>query len=298
MPARTDLTFLSAGVPCAAWLFTPEDAGERPHGIVVMGHGLGLTRRAGLERYARRFSEAGLAVLVFDYRGFGDSGGSPRETVHVRRQLADWRAAVATARSLPGVDPARVAVWGTSFAGGHVLRIAAEDPAIAAVVAQCPFTDGLASAARLWPGALLRLLPPLLDDLLRAATGRPPRMVAAAADPGTPALMTGGDARAGYEALTEDGTPPANRLAARSGLSILAYRPGTAARRIRVPLLVHLCREDALAPAGTSRRHVGRAADPHIVEAPVGHFEIYQGEHFDRTVTEQTAFLRRTLTAP
>ena len=99
-----------------------------------------------LPAYAERFRAAGYACLVFDYRCFGASGGEPRQLLDVERQLGDWRAALAYARGRDDLDRERLAVWGTSFGGGHALAIGAEDSGIAAVVAQCPFTDGISSA--------------------------------------------------------------------------------------------------------------------------------------------------------
>jgi dienelactone hydrolase len=141
---RRDVWFGSGGVRCAAWLYTPAgDGGRRP--LVIMAHGLGAVREWRLDAFAERFAEQGWMVLVFDYRHLGASEGSPRQLLDIGRQLDDWRAALAYGRSLPEVDPDRIAVWGTSFGGGHVLRIASEDHRLAAVVAQCPFTDGPAS---------------------------------------------------------------------------------------------------------------------------------------------------------
>ena len=74
-------------------------------------------REQRLDAFAERFAAAGLAALVFDYRHFGASEGEPRQLLDVKRQLTDWRSAVAYARGLAGVDGDRVAVWGTSFSG-------------------------------------------------------------------------------------------------------------------------------------------------------------------------------------
>ena len=139
--ARRDVEFSSNGVRCAAWLY------EGGPACVVMAHGFGGVRVARLDAYAERFAAAGYSVLVFDYRNFGDSGGEPRQLLSVAMQLDDWRAAVAYARSLDGVDPDRIALWGTSFSGGHVMVIAAEDARIAAAISQNPFVDGAAHAA-------------------------------------------------------------------------------------------------------------------------------------------------------
>ncbi|GAA3357793.1 alpha/beta hydrolase [Saccharopolyspora gregorii] len=141
---RRDVRFESGGRQCAAWLYTPAEAGG-PRPLVVMAHGLGAVREWRLDAFAERFAEQGWMVLVFDYRYLGASEGSPRQLLDIDDQLDDWRAALAFGRSLPGVDTDRIAVWGTSFGGGHALRIASEDHQLAAVVAQCPFTDGPAS---------------------------------------------------------------------------------------------------------------------------------------------------------
>ena len=115
---REDVSFEVDGARCAAWLYRPEAATS----IVVMAHGWTGVREQRLGAYAERFAAAGLAALVFDYRHFGASEGEPRQLLDIKRQLADWRAAVEFARRLPGIE--RVALWGSSFSGGHVLETA------------------------------------------------------------------------------------------------------------------------------------------------------------------------------
>src|SRR5665811_990625 len=148
-PNREDVEFSSGEDTCAAWLYTP--AGEGPHPAIVMGHGLGAVKEMRLDAYAERFQAAGYACLVFDYRHFGASAGRPRQLLDIKRQLADWAAALDWTRSRQGLDPARIVVWGTSFGGGHALLTAARNHDVAAAVAQCPFTDGPASAMAVNP---------------------------------------------------------------------------------------------------------------------------------------------------
>ena len=101
------VTFRSMGVPCSGWHF-PGVGGDfdGPDGrpVVVMGHGFGGTKDAGLQPFAERISAAGIDVLAFDYRGFGDSEGEPRQSISVKRQIQDYHAAIDAATSLPGVD--------------------------------------------------------------------------------------------------------------------------------------------------------------------------------------------------
>ncbi len=137
--SRKELTFASGHDTCAAW-FYPAAADKGPRPIIVMAHGLTGTRRDRLGSFAERFAAAGIAALVFDYRGFGDSTGEP-DLFEPSLQLEDWRAAIAFARSLPDIDPGRVATFGSSLGGGNALAAAAEDPKVAAVISQVPFLD-------------------------------------------------------------------------------------------------------------------------------------------------------------
>src|SRR3954468_2095834 len=170
---RDDVSFDVEGARVAAWLYRPEGSDA----CVVLAHGWTGVREQRLDAYAERFAQEGLAALVFDYRHFGASAGQPRQLLDIKRQLADWRAAVGYARGLEGIDPDRIAVWGTSFSGGHVIETAAADPRIAAVVSQVPFVDGLANLPRLGVGTALKMTREGLRDQLRALTGRPPHML-------------------------------------------------------------------------------------------------------------------------
>ena len=100
------ITFSSGGTDCDGWHFTGVgDAFAGPAGrpVVVMAHGLGGTKDSGLEPFATGLAEAGLDVLAFDYRGFGASGGEPRQRASMAGQVEDYRAAMTAAARLPGV---------------------------------------------------------------------------------------------------------------------------------------------------------------------------------------------------
>jgi len=133
---RQDVAFSSGDSTCAAWLYLPTGVASPP--VVILGHGLGATREMRLDAFAERFAQAGIASLAFTYRHFGDSGGQPRQLLSIKRQLADWDAAIAYVQALPDVDGARVAVWGSSFGGGHATTVASRHPELRAAVAQCP----------------------------------------------------------------------------------------------------------------------------------------------------------------
>lgn len=289
---RLDVQFSSQGQQCSAWLYLP--AGARPAPVIVMAHGLGGTREMRLDAFAERFCAAGYACLVFDYRHFGSSEGEPRQLLDVQKQLQDWKAAAAFARSRKEVDGRRLVLWGTSFSGGHVLSTAADDGQVTAVIAQCPFTDGLASALALNPLSSMRVTALALRDQIGAWLGAAPVMVETAGKPGATALMTAPDAL-DYLKLLPAGAEASfpNYVAARFGLQIIRYFPGRKTAKITCPVLFCVCETDSVAPAAATLRHARRAPQGEIKLYPEGHFDIYVGAAFERVVIDQIEFLQR-----
>lgn len=288
---RLDVEFQSGADLCRAWLYLPGCSASPP--VIVMGHGLGGTRDMRLDLFAERFQEAGYACLVFDYRHFGASGGFPRQLLDVRRQLQDWAAAVAFARCLPVVDGSRLVLWGTSFAGGHVVSVAAHDNQISAVVSQNPFADGLASALAVPLGTSVKLTIRALRDIFGSWFGSSPVMVPVAGKPGDTALMTAPDVWGGHRKMHAEDRPERNWVAARIGLKILLYRPGRQIGKVGCPILFCICEDDSVAPASTALGYARRAGRAEIWLSKAGHFDIYFDEEFERAVSAQIAFLSR-----
>lgn len=300
---RRDVAFLSAGVRCAGWHLTAAVdtfAADRGRPCVVMAHGFGGTRDTGLLAYAEGFAAAGFDVLLFDYRGFGDSDGSPRQLVSYRRQRADYLAAIAAARALPGVDPDRVALWGTSYSGGHVVPVAVQDGRIAAVLSLTPAMDGLAALgaiARRHPVKLLALVGHGLRDLAAVLLGRSPHHLPVVGVPGTTAVITAPGAHEGYLALA--GPTWRNEVGARAALEVAFNRPTRYAARLRTPVLVQVGEYDAVAPPSAARRAATRAGRyAETVTYPVDHFDVYDGGWQERVLADQLDFLTRHLTRP
>ncbi|WP_028062052.1 alpha/beta hydrolase [Solirubrobacter soli] len=274
----------------AAWLWHPEGA----TGAVVLGHGLSAVHDQRLTAYAERFAAAGLAALVFDYRRFGSSGGEPRQLFEIKTQLEDWRIAIEHARGLPGIE--KVGLFGSSFGGGHAITLAASEP-VQAAVAQCPMTDGFRASLLAPKVTAAKLTKLALQDAGGALFGRAPKLVKAAGKPGEVALMSAQDTLPGFESITPPDTVWVNAISARAGLEILRYRPGTKASSITCPLLVCICDHDSLVDVDASERVAHEASQGEVVRYPIGHFEIYTGEWFERAVSRQAEFLARHLSA-
>jgi pimeloyl-ACP methyl ester carboxylesterase len=258
-----------------------------------MAHGLGAVKEMRLDAYAERFAAAGYAALVFDYRHFGGSTGQPRQLLDVGRQLKDWKSALAWARSCRDVDGSRLVVWGTSFGGGHAIWIAAEDGNVAAAIAQCPFTDGVASLRTLNPVSAAKVSALALRDLAAHVVGRDPVYVASAGPARSASLMNAWDCEPGYLALTPKARTFQNRVAARFALQIGRHFPGRRAKEIQAPIYFAICRKDTVAPAKVSQRHAEKAPHGEIKVYPFGHFDIYLGEPFEQAVADYLDFLHR-----
>ena len=296
MSTRDDVSFESGGERCAAWLYRP--GGDGPHPCVILAHGFGGTRAARLWAFAERFADAGIAALVFDYRHFGDSGGEPRQLLSIGRQHDDWRAAIAFARSLEGIDPERIALWGTSFSGGHVVALAAHDQRIAAAISQNPFSTGVSALAAAGPKESARLTVAGLLDLLAAVGVGEPARIPIVNRPGAGGAMTQPGSYEGYLSLFDDSDDRfRNEVCARIALAIGAYTPARHAAEVRCPLLVCVVADDRVTPAEPAREMARRAPRGELIDygPGLGHFAIYTGETFERAVADQTEFLRRNL---
>lgn len=291
----TEAHFISDGVECAARVYRPSAAvGTAP--VVVLAHGFGGVRALRLDAYAERFAAAGYVAMAFDYRGFGDSAGEPRQLLDVGMQLADWRAALAFARTLPGVDPGRVVAWGTSFAGGHVISLAGAGEPLAAIIAQVPHVSGPAAVRATGLRSSLRAGVPGIRDQLRAWRGREPVHVDIVAAPGHAGAMTSPDALPGMERLIVDSGLRAGdypqTVAARILLKIGLYSPGRSAAKVACPALVQIVEDDAVTPQRVAEAAARKMPRATVRTYPGGHFDPYVEPLFSRVIAHQIEFLR------
>jgi len=294
---RADLRFACGDAECAGWLYRPASAARVP--VVVMGHGFAGTRDVALPDFAERFARAGLAAFVFDYRGFGASGGAPRQLVDPWRQLEDWRAALAFVRARPELDPARVAVFGSSLGAGHALITAADDPGVRAVVAQAPLVDSGAEGEATFYGVgwVARLLVTGWADLARQGLGGAPILIPAIAPAGGFGMIVDDAAYAGFEQLVEPGGTYRNAVVAHSVFTFDDYDPAPRAGEIRAPILFIASRADRFAPFSAVEAFAARAPNARIAEIDGDHFDVYAEPRAERAAALAAEFLAAELDA-
>jgi pimeloyl-ACP methyl ester carboxylesterase len=253
-----------------------------------MAHGFSLTRHDGLVPYAERLAGAGAGALVFDHRHLGDSGGEPRQRFRKGEQLEDWRAAIACARAIEGVDPQRIVLWGFSFSGGHVVESAASDPRVAATIALCPMVDGLARMLATSPLLSAWLVPRAAADQL----GRH-NLVPVTGQPGEHAAMTLPGEADGFQAIVPDGSPWRNEISPGVFLTVGLHRPLSKARRLRAPLWVGLGEHDVSVSRRAVEKLAARAPRAELHRYPYDHFGAFLGDGPERVAGDQVDFLRR-----
>jgi len=90
---RSDVEFVSEGDTVRGWFFTPEE-GEAPYPAIAMAGGWCYVKELVQPHYAQFFVDAGVAVLLFDYRNFGASDGAQRQHIDPNMQIEDFRNAI------------------------------------------------------------------------------------------------------------------------------------------------------------------------------------------------------------
>ena len=288
---KTTLTFPSQDLWCEADLYFPEEVECPP--VVVMGHGYGAERDFGTHSTIAAFVALGVAVFIFDYRHFGGSQGEPRQLIDPDISLQDWRSALAFVRNLEAVDGDRIALWGSSYGGGHVLTTAASDHAVAAVMALVPHCDSRTLMKTTPPLKTLAAIGHGLLDKLVSLLGFCHRVPIVGNRGEGFAALDFPNWKDEYLRLAAQSTSWRNAMPARSLLKGVNYNPIDSVADIQCPVLIlsgefdgGITRQDVL-------RTVAIVPDCRHVEYAADHFDLYEGwEYNDSAVDEQCRFLR------
>jgi fermentation-respiration switch protein FrsA (DUF1100 family) len=247
--------------------------------VIVMAHGFGGVIELSLAPFAEAFAAAGLNVLVYDHRNFGVSDGLIRQEVEPFRQIDDWRDAITFAQTLPGVDPERIGIWGSSFSGGHVMVLAATDRRVKCVACQVPFISGSQTAARNVRPDLVDMSRKMFahDRAERLKGADPIRIPIVTDDPAAPAALAGQEAYEWTMRATKDVPTFRNDVTLRSIELAGAYEPGTYVRMITpTPFLMIVGLKDQLTVPDVALGCYAEALEPKkLVLIDGGHMDPY-----------------------
>lgn len=319
-----------------AWIYAPKffvESSKFP--LIIMAHGIGGQKDFGLEKYAVEFVLNESIVVIFDYRHFGGSDGSPRNLIDPARLVDDWISVIRfvfeeAAKPNSSIDLDKIGLWGTSFAGGHVLSSMAEliDKGIVeyypkCIVSQVPHLNGFKTSIRsIRKRGLfltLRFLMAGIQDVFRDFLGMSPAYIPISGRQHQLSLMSLDDeSLASY--FSKIPKPEArlggweNRAPARIGFYLRKYSPILRLKRSVIPfihknLLSHkknatprflfigadrddLCPIEDIKEALQIFPVVDSIHPPiaHLFSRNASHFDIYHGEHFRQLITHTTEF--------
>ncbi|MER9303955.1 alpha/beta hydrolase [Mesorhizobium sp. M0293] len=134
------VSFDNEGVTLIGTLYLPADyrPGEKRPGVLVTGAWTSVKEQmSGL--YAREMAERGYVSLAFDFRGWGESGGTARFMEDPAAKTSDIVAAGRFMASLPDVDTAKIAGLGICASAGYMAQAASANANFASVALVAPW---------------------------------------------------------------------------------------------------------------------------------------------------------------
>jgi uncharacterized protein len=301
---KHDVMFKSGDSFAAGWYLVPENrASGSGLPAVAMAHGVGATKDMFLEPIARRFADAGLAVLLFDYRSFGASGGEPRQRVFPRDQVEDYRSALTWLSLQPQVDADRLGIWGTSFGGGTVLHVAAYDPRVKVVVSQVGAMDLYAiTRAGITAERFAAMEQMVVQERVRHATEGGEVYIPDIGQPGDDLALQSDQESLDFAHEAQSSTWR-NQVTVSSFEAILEHAPAKSIELIAPrPLLMILAKDDTISSSPLIRAAFARAGEPkRLLEVEGGHYTCYpwsRGQSADQAGAAATEWFVQHLIAP
>lgn len=289
----TDNTFISA------WVYLPEKI-YNPVPCVILSTGFGGTKDVLLEPYAVRFAENGIAAITYDYRYFGQSGGEPRQLFNGITQQEDLRAVINYAKSNKNINGDKIILWSTSAAGGYGINTASLDAKIVGVISQCPSLDHKKDDKIIFKreglGYFLKLFIHAQRDKGRSRFGLSPHYIPIVGRPGTMAFLNAPEAFEGYEHIFSESEYFVNGICARSLLMLPGPDPIKTAKDVKCPVLIIVCEKDTLVSKDSYKRVAEILGNKvRVVKYPIGHFDLYKGEYFEKAITTQLDFIKKVI---
>ena len=294
---RRDIAFETEdGITLRGWFYQPAGAGGSAP-TVVMAHGFSGLKES-LTGFAEVFREAGLGVLVYDNRNYGASDGMPRLEVDPYRQVADYRDAITFATTLDGVDPDRIGIWGTSYSGGHVLAVGANDRRVRCVVSQVPLVSGHRNAARAFRrDGWAELQRRFVADRAARARGAAPAMIPIFSDDPTVLAALPPPVKADFLQASFDDAPAwRNEVTLRSVEMFSQYEPASFVPFLSpTPLMMIVANNDRVTMTELALEAFAGALEPKALTLLAGgHFPAYE-RHYETASTAARDWFQRHL---
>ena len=294
---RKDINFfIEDNTRIQGWLYLPMND-DVSYPAIIMTHGFSAVKEMSLDKYAEVFAEAGFAVLVYDHRNLGASGGEPRYEIDPMQQVDGYSSAISWLSNLENINAESIGIWGSSYSGGHVLVVAAKDKRVKCVVSQTPFIDGLENARRLVGESMISMASHLIEkDKQERHAGKQPGMIPVVSTrPFAPCVLPTADAKEWFTKGQKECAPDwKNEVTLQSVQMLYDYKPGQYIRDIdSIPLLMIIASEDQLAPADLARSAFKNAKEPkQLCEVAGAHFDVYDNNFNKTSVVARDWFIK------
>lgn len=280
--------FASQGATISAHIYKPDVIeGELP--AVVLCHGFCGVKELLLPAFAEAFAKAGFVALTFDYRGFGESEGEVGRLVP-RLQIEDIHAAVAALASSDFVDAARIGLWGSSYGGANAIVAATETADIKAVCVQVTFGDG----ERVVTGDLsddekTKLFASLEKMQARKDSGKEMWLPLSK-------VLSDEQSQAFYQRYCEAHPALKTKIPFLTTQETIGHKPEAYLADLNAPLHITVATNDGVNPPAESYSLFEKANEPKaLLEVEATHYDVYEGEAFEQTVSSQIEWFMRYL---
>ena len=273
----SDHFFYSDGLRIAGYLHAPEDwkQGDAPRAGILMLPGYAGNPHFDCIDLMRRLCAAGWFVFSFEYQGHGKSEG--RKARHrPLEQAQNSYDALSYMQGIPGIDPARLGIFGTSFGGAHGIWVTAFDERVKCLVTSTAISDGerwLRLVRRPWEW--MEFKDRVMEDARRRVRTGEPKIV----QKGEIMIRDPDALRQRELQLKEGKASPVEDLDLESAEAAMRYKPEWVADKISPrPVLMIYAERDTLAPAEEQLSCYAKLGEPKkLVKLPgVSHYDSYE----------------------
>lgn len=287
---KQDTVFYSVGSKIAAHLYLPDRPDTElpsPTGAVVLCHGFAGVKEMLLPAYAQAFADAGYVALTFDYRGFGESEGI-EGYLSPKNQIEDIRNAITYIQTVQGVDPNKIALWGSSYGGANGIVTAAQDKRVSCLLVQLTFGDG----ERVITGGKTRdEIEKIKSSIQRiwtkeVTTNKGMKL-------GVNRFLTDEQSLAFYNKYVTEFPALKVKIPFLTMKETMEHKPEKVIIDVTAPIMITYAQHDKVNPPSESLSLYEKANDPKsLVEIPnATHYDVYEGDHLQTAIKHQLAWL-------
>ncbi len=251
-----------------------------------------------LDQIAKRFSEAGFAVLVFDNRNWGESDGNPRHHTNQYQQILDTHDVINFAAKHPEVDPNRIALWGSSFSGGVEMMVGAVDPWVKSVITQVPFVSGNSLRTHLPHDVITKIFSDRGETTAATPTYIPiwPESLEQSQYHPYDAMMGTEESWHFSQKVKRMGPAKQNTITPQTLFHAIRAEPSAFATQVSKPFFMTIASKDTLIDAKLQQQVFDQVTGiKQVLKLDCGHFDVYDGAHGNENLTAQISFLNRYL---